>query len=523
MLLFSIMFYLGVGAQNPTPSITLVSNTACVNTPILASGSVSGGVVTSWSWGSNPVANATFTSPTLQNTNITFAAAGTYTLTLSVQPGGAQVTAIVTVNSQPNVSISASTDTICVGGAGATLTASGATTYAWLPVTGLNPATGAVVTATPTANTTYSVIGISNGCADTATQTIAIATDKPVNASSTSDTACVGGHVTLSAVTPGAASYSWAPATGLSCTNCPAPVYSPVTAGTLTFTVTVNGTCINPKTDTLRITTKNCAPHAGFIMPNPTWICRFDCIQFLDTSKSAPLQYMWVFDGGIPDTSYEQNPTVCYNIESTLAPFGAYGVKLVITNAIGMKDSVTKLISVLPTPIASINNGTSSVTIQTGDEVVLNAADWTGGATNFSWAPASDLSCTNCGAPVASPLFTSTYVVTATAANGCKDTDTITVYVELRCGEVFVPNVFSPNKDGKNDILHVRNNCLSTIDFRVFDRWGELVFYSKTPGEGWDGTYRGKELDPAVFVYSLEAVLSNGVSVSKKGNITLIR
>ncbi len=91
---------------------------------------------------------------------------------------------------------------------------------------------------------------------------------------------------------------------------------------------------------------------------------------------------------------------------------------------------------------------------------------------------------------------------------------------------LFIPNAFSPNGDGANDRLRVLGNA-NKIEFKVFDRWGEMV-YSYTGGEmplgtGWDGTYKGKALDNAVFVYFANVVLPDGKEVQLKGNVSLIR
>ena len=93
------------------------------------------------------------------------------------------------------------------------------------------------------------------------------------------------------------------------------------------------------------------------------------------------------------------------------------------------------------------------------------------------------------------------------------------------CGKLEVPNAFSPNNDGHSDlyILHGWESCMSTFSFLIFDRWGEKVFESENPALGWDGTYHGKALDPAVFVYYIKAKLITGETIDKKGNISLIR
>jgi gliding motility-associated-like protein len=98
------------------------------------------------------------------------------------------------------------------------------------------------------------------------------------------------------------------------------------------------------------------------------------------------------------------------------------------------------------------------------------------------------------------------------------------VYVDKPCtGEIFVPNAFSPNGDGQNDKFRVHGNCFREFLLRIYDRWGEKVFESNSPGFAWDGTFRGQEMDPAVFVWYLEATFVDGTSVNKKGNVSLVR
>ena len=88
---------------------------------------------------------------------------------------------------------------------------------------------------------------------------------------------------------------------------------------------------------------------------------------------------------------------------------------------------------------------------------------------------------------------------------------------------VGVPNVFSPNGDGQNDVLYVRGEGISKLDFVIYTRWGEKVFETSNKDIGWDGTFHGKELDPAVFIYYLRATLINHEEVNLNGDITLIK
>ena len=88
---------------------------------------------------------------------------------------------------------------------------------------------------------------------------------------------------------------------------------------------------------------------------------------------------------------------------------------------------------------------------------------------------------------------------------------------------VGVHNVFSPNGDGRNDILYVDSKGIKSLLFIIYGRWGEKVFESNDVNTGWDGTFRGKPMNPAVFVYYLKASFTNGREIIKQGNVTLIR
>jgi gliding motility-associated-like protein len=87
----------------------------------------------------------------------------------------------------------------------------------------------------------------------------------------------------------------------------------------------------------------------------------------------------------------------------------------------------------------------------------------------------------------------------------------------------FYPQLFPPNRDGLNDILYVRGSGIRDIALSIYNRWGEKVFESHNISDGWDGTFKGKPLDSAVFVYYLEVTFTNGDHATNKGNVTLIR
>lgn len=145
---------------------------------------------------------------------------------------------------------------------------------------------------------------------------------------------------------------------------------------------------------------------------------------------------------------------------------------------------------------------------------------------HYSWSPSIGLSCNQCDNPIASPFQSTTYIVTAMNASGCSDTDTIVIYIE-EPGTLFVPNSFSPNNDGVNDIFMIyglRPEFVESFHLSIYNRWGEKVFDTQQVNFSWDGTYKGKLLNPGVFVYHLKYVLQGGKSVEEqKGSLFLLR
>ncbi|MBN2729754.1 MAG: gliding motility-associated C-terminal domain-containing protein [Bacteroidales bacterium] len=127
-----------------------------------------------------------------------------------------------------------------------------------------------------------------------------------------------------------------------------------------------------------------------------------------------------------------------------------------------------------------------------------------------------------------SSLGDGTYSVTVTDVYGCEVRDSYVVDESLDdCDgtdpHAVVPNAFSPNGDGENDMLFVRGKDVAQLNFIIYDRWGEKVFETQSLNIGWDGTFRGKELDPGVFVYYMHAIFTDGSEKIEKGDITLVK
>ncbi|MCC7222895.1 MAG: gliding motility-associated C-terminal domain-containing protein, partial [Chitinophagales bacterium] len=174
----------------------------------------------------------------------------------------------------------------------------------------------------------------------------------------------------------------------------------------------------------------------------------------------------------------------------------------------------------------------SSISVEAGDnQTVINdspaqlnatAIDSEGGEASFTWSPDMTITCTNCPNPLVSPENSTTYYVTATSQLGCTATDSVRVSV-VKQRSLFVPNIFTPNNDGKNDDIKPLGNEIEILKFSIFDRWGALVFQTTNTSDAWDGTINGKNAAAGVYVYVLEITFSDGFDDVYKGSITLVR
>ena len=148
---------------------------------------------------------------------------------------------------------------------------------------------------------------------------------------------------------------------------------------------------------------------------------------------------------------------------------------------------------------------------------------------SYNWKSQDSLSCFDCPRQEIRPFSTTTYEVTVVDENGCTDTDLITIFVG-KDREVFIPNVFSPNNDGQNDVFRVftGSDVAQIKTFMVFNRWGESIielfnFDPNDPGYSWDGTYRGQLMNSGVYVYFCEVEFIDGEVVLFKGDVLLMK
>ena len=306
----------------------------------------------------------------------------------------------------------------------------------------------------------------------------------------------------------GGVSYVWAASPTLSCTGCTNPQAFPkVQTRYVVVGTDVHG-CKNKDSVTVRLRTKTTAT----VSPGAE-ICSGESLAL---SASGGGTYEWSPPTGLSDP----------NIANPVANPGTTQNYTVITRlASCIPDTDYVEIIVHPTP--TVDAGKDQTMIA-GNPVQLRAIG-SSFITIWNWSPPDGLSCDNCGAPEAAPKRTTTYTVRASTDFGCEATDSVRVTVLCDNNQVYIPNTFTPEGNGVNDVFYPRGRGLQVINrFRIYDRWGEVVFERTNMAvddrtQGWDGKKGGRLLSPDVYVYTVEALCDTGEPIKWKGDVMLLR
>ncbi len=527
---------------NPLPTITAAAapdTVICVGDTVALTGS--GG--TSYSW-DNGVSDGVAFNPT---TTTTYTVIGT-------DANGCKNTATINVNvvNLPNVTANSIPSAIICQGDTITLNGGGATTYTWD-----NGVTDGVAF-TQSGTLLYTVTGtIGANCSNTDTITVFVNPLPTISASSTDTIICQGDQITLSGI--GGNSYIWDNSaidgtaftptsttsytvTGTDGNNCKNTAQLTITVNPLP-TINIAGNNILCNGDSTLLTASGGTSYVwsttattAIINVNPTTTTTYN-VTGTDANGCSNTNQIIITVQSPPTAAISGNNSMCLGNSINLIASGGNTyiwstgdtsstinisptdtTTYTVIAAIGTcVDTTTITVNVIPIPTINLNPSPDT-TIILGQSVDLNVT----GGSSFNWNPSGDLSCSTCANPTATPTATTTYCVLV-LANGCSDTSCVTVNVDIVCGEVYVPTAFSPNGDGQNDCLKVYNNCIESMNFTVYARWGEIVYQSTNVDDCWDGSYKGKNLNNAVFVYTLNATLITGEQISLKGNVSLIR
>jgi gliding motility-associated-like protein len=345
-----------------------------------------------------------------------------------------------------------------------------------------------------------------SGCTKTVTHTVN-AYPLPVLSTTADTVICKGQQITLRA--SGATRYSWLPSSGLNCDTCATPAVSPLSS--IQYTVTGESIYGCRSAQPIAINVKQ---------PFKITYSTADKLCAGQTKKlqaSGANSYQWSPAKGLSSASISE-PTAQPDTTTNYRVIGTDDHKC-------FNDTGYVKLTVYPMP--TVNAGADK-TINVGRPVDLKA-DISGDVVEVKWSPTGDIFRNGNDAITVKPIQNTEYTVDVKNIGGCAARDKVTVFVICNGTNVFVPNLFSPNGDGVNDVFYPRGNGVFKIKgMRIFNRWGEAVYEKKSfnandPAAGWDGVFRGSKLNSDVFVYTLELICDNESVLTLNGNIALVR
>lgn len=344
-----------------------------------------------------------------------------------------------------------------------------------------------------------------NGCTTNTNATVGF-TDNMFLTLGNNITVCQDASVTLQPQTNAQTnSFVWLPATYLSSTNIKNPVSTP--ADTIQYTLTAQwGICQRTQNITIQVLKKPVV-NAGadtLICDKATAILRGAA-----TNLSGTVNYLWspaarVTNANTSVTTTTANTTQLY----TLTVTDNYGCNFKVTDDV--------LVTMRPPVVAFAGNDTVAV------YGVPHQLFGSGGS-SYLWSPANNLNNPALQNPLATLFNNTRFTVLVKNDIGCSNTDD--VFVKVYKGPTYyVPNAFSPNNDGLNDIFRVTPvGITSTAYFMVYNRYGELVFKTDKPQQGWNGTYRGKQAIAGSYVWMIKGTDYTGKIIEMKGSVLLIK
>ena len=518
----------------PHPEIDFSFSEPCVNTPVSFTNntSIDSGYVDSWEWDI-----AGLQSDTSENTEFIFTSTGFFDITLTaISDKGCEsvYTQSILVKPLPisnagNDSIICSGDVIVIGSV-----ATAGYTYNWNPTQGLNSIvlSNPSLTLTNTTDSTiyhdYIVITTADNCS--LEDTVSVGVYPEINALlPTLDEQCLPDNLffleAFGIFGPNA-NFSWTlgDGTGTASTDTFSYSYSDTGTYTITLTIEENG-CTSTTSTTAHIYDVPVATFdiAGTIGCDPFEV-EFHAYSSTTNVADSQLTYLWNFDDGT--TSSEQTPTHIYNPDGTYHP----SLTIALGTCNGFEEMTQSMeVSVLPTPTAGIGFDPPQASIY--DPIVWILDQSLGADTcKLVIAPGDTINTCNLQQNYFDPnnpyTDTITQYITQIVTNSYGCSDTLVKAIDILPAYIyFAPNSFTPNEDGINDLFFGEGFGIDEFELIIYDRWGDQVFYTQNPQEGWDGhVNNGKKVaNQAIYVYLVNIVDIYQNPHKVVGHVSLIR
>ncbi len=462
------------------------------------------GTVNYWSWVLGDPTSTTNTSA-LQNPTHSYSASGTKNIQFIVGDSKGCLDTInrdVIIVDKPTINVGFKDTLICIGDQ-VQLQANGTGTFTWTPQTAITGGNTATPTVHPTVTTSYIVQLNDDGCINNDTVKVNVVSTVALKAMADT-TICAGDPVLLGAVTNGF-KYVWTPNETLDNSTSLNPVAKPSTTTTYQIRSFIGG-CSSTDNVTIR-TVPYPVANAGL----DTVTCYGNTAQLHGSIIGS--SFSWGSAAGLTNAN-TLSPT------ATAASTASYVLFAMDTLGCPKPGIDSVLVTVLPKIQAFAGRDT---TVVAGQSLQFSAT----GGTSYLWNPATSLSNPAIPNPVGvydGSFDNITYRVYIANDYGCTDSASVRVKIFKTEPQVFVPTAFTPNGDGKNDVFRPIAAGISRIDyFKVYNRWGQLVFSTTINELGWDGKINGADQPSGVYVWLVKGVDFAGKQFSAKGTVTLIR
>ena len=463
------------------------------------------GNLNSWKWNfgdettAGDVSSAQF--PTWQystagNKNVSLTVTNTKGCTKTIEK-------IVNVLDKPVINLAFKDTLICIPDA-VTLAASGQGIFSWTPLSNISDPNVANPTVNPTTSTWYVAHLNEQGCINKDSVHVSVVADVTLNMMNDT-TICRTDGVQLTAVTDGL-QFTWTPASTLNDPNILNAIATPVDPVTTYEVLARIGSC--SKTGDVIVTT---VPYPVANAGPPQSICYNTAAQM--NASHDGLRFTWT------PTSYLSDPLSLSPV-STPPRTTQYILSSYDTKGCPKPGHDTLVITVMP----KMNPFAGRDTMVIVGQPLLFAGS---GGVGYHWTPPTGLDNPNISSPIGSygkEIDSIRYKLIVSDAIGCKDSAFVKVTVFKTKPSVFVPTAFTPNGDGRNDLVRPIAVGVKQINyFSIYNRWGQMVFKTTINGQGWDGCINGTLQSSNVFVWMVSAIDYQGNPIFLKGTVALIR
>lgn len=476
--------------QNPILMISPVTPTICEGASI---GLTAFGAV-DYTWTpsntlSSPNGNFVIASP-LTTTN--------YTLIGSAATCTSQMVRQVKVTPLPNLFVTATKTVLCIGDK-VTINANGSSTYTWLPLANFSDPYANQVTISPTLTSNYYLIGNNGPCTTTLTVPIEVLKMPVLQLSTSLQKICHGNNTSI--VASGALSYTWAPEVNMTHVNQNVAVVTP-SASTNYTVMGINQigtvTCMMTKEIMIEV-----VPQVTAAVNYSVAVCQGESVKLQAGGSDT---YVWAPSTGLSNTTIA-NPYASPVQTTTYTVF--------VSNGGYCGSSATVLVKVNPQP--TVDAG-PDMRFNIDEPMYLNAR----GTGTLTWIMGDGILCKDCPDSQIMPTSSGCYKIQAVTAAGCKAIDEVCIEVTNDFA-IYIPNIFTPNYDGLNDVFLVYGTGITKLEMNIFDRWGEKLFTSNDQKKGWDGTSKGLECKDDVYTYLVNYTTMDGKKHTKTGHVTILK